>query len=147
MTKLSTSTNAAGLDTAKPSKALHVALWFVQIVLGVAYVVFGLGKVTQPIAALAQQMGWPGAVPEPLVRFIGICEFLGGLGLILPAATRVKPGLTALAGAGLATLMMLATVFHLSRGEPGMLPVTLISGGLAALVAWGRWKKAPIAAR
>ena len=63
--------------------------------------------------------GWPAAVPAPLVRFIGVAEFLGGLGLILPAATRVKPMLTPLAGVGLAVAMLLAAGFHTSRGEFG----------------------------
>jgi hypothetical protein len=67
--------------------------------------------------------------------------------LLLPALTRIKPSLTALAGAGLATIMLLASLFHISRGEPQVLPVNLVFGGLAAFVAWGRWKKAPIAAR
>jgi hypothetical protein len=43
--------------------------------------------------------------------------------------------------------MLLAGLFHISRGEPQVLPVNLVFGGLAAFVAWGRWKKAPIAAR
>jgi hypothetical protein len=43
--------------------------------------------------------------------------------------------------------MVLAAVFHVSRGEVGMLPINLVIGGLAAFVAWGRWKKVPIAPR
>ena len=93
---------------------------------------------------LADTLGWPAAVP---VRVIGIAEFLGGLGLILPAVTRIKPMLTPLAGVGLATVLVLATMFHISRGELGALPIPLILGDLAAFVAWGRVAKAPIAPR
>jgi hypothetical protein len=72
---------------------------------------------------------------------------VGALGLILPAATRVKPVLTPLAGVGLAMVMLLATIFHISRGELGAVPMPLALGGLAAFVAWGCTARAPIAAR
>ena len=81
------------------------------------------------------------------MRVIGVAELLGALGLILPAATRVKPMLTPLAASGLATVTLLAAIFHISRGELGALPIPLVLGGLAAFVAWGRAAKAPIAPR
>ena len=59
---------------------------------------------TVPIADLAEKMVWPGVVPAELVRFIGLSEFAAAIGLILPAATRIKPVLTPLAGVGLATI-------------------------------------------
>jgi hypothetical protein len=115
--------------------------------LGLAFASGGFMKATQPIAELAQKMVWPGAVPEGLVRFIGVSELLGGVGLILPAATRIMPALAALAGAGLALVMLLALGFHATRGEMHALPINFVLGGLAAFVAWGRSKKAPIVAR
>jgi putative oxidoreductase len=131
----------------RPSKALHVGLWVAQGLLGVMFLAVGAMKATQPIAALADMLGWPAAVPAALVRVIGVAEILGALGLILPAATRIKPMLTPLAGIGLATAMLLAMMFHISRGEVGALPLPLVLGGLAAFVAWGRAAKAPIARR
>jgi putative oxidoreductase len=88
-----------------------------------------------------------GDVPRWLVRFIGTSELLGALGLILPAAMRIKPVLTGFAALGLLTIMVLAALFHASRGEFGMLRVNSVLGALAAFVAWGRLKKAPIPAR
>lgn len=132
---------------AKPSKALHLSLWGAQILLALAFASAGAMKATLPIAELAAKMGWPAAMPPALVRFIGTSELLGALGVVLPAATRIKPGLTSLAGAGLATIMALAALFHASRGEVGMLPTNVVLGGLGALVAWGRWKKVPVAPR
>jgi hypothetical protein len=131
----------------QPSKALHFSLWGVQILLAIPFAFAGTMKATQPIAELAAKMGWPGVVPEALVRFIGISELLGALGLVLPAATRIKPGLTALAGVGLMTIMVFAAIFHVSRGEIGMVLVPAVLGALSAFVAWGRWRKAPIAPR
>jgi uncharacterized membrane protein YphA (DoxX/SURF4 family) len=131
----------------RPSKALHVVLWVVQCLLGAMFLAVGTMKATQPIANLANALGWPAEVPAALVRFIGMAEFLGGLGLILPAATRIKPMLTPLAGAGLATAMLFATIFHISHGEFRALPAPLVLGCLAAFVVWGRVAKAPIAPR
>ena len=131
----------------RPSKALHLGLWVVQGLLGAMFLAVGAMKATQPIAVLVDTLGWPAAVPAALVRVIGVAELLGALGLILPAATRVKPMLTPLAGVGLAMVMLLATIFHISHGELGALPIPLVLGGLAAFVAWGRAAKAPIAPR
>lgn len=131
----------------RPSKALHLGLWVVQGLLGALFLAVGAMKATQPIAVLVDTLGWPAAVPAALVRVIGVAELLGALGLILPAATRVKPMLTPLAGVGLAMVMLLATIFYISRGELGALPIPLVLGGLAAFVAWGRAAKAPIAPR
>jgi hypothetical protein len=122
-------------------------LWVVQGLLGALFLAVGAMKATQPIAVLVDTFGWPAAVPAPLVRFIGVAELLGGVGLILPAATRVMPMLTPLAGVGLAMAMLLATIFHISRGELGAMPIPLVLAALAAFVAWGRATKAPIAPR
>ena len=130
-----------------PPKAMNITLWLVQILLAVMFGMAGAMKVMTPIDALAQQMGWPGTVPEPLVRFIGVSELAGAFGLILPSLTRILPSLTSLASAGLVVVMVLAAAFHVSRGEIQALPINFILGGLAAFVAWGRTKKAPIHAR
>jgi uncharacterized membrane protein YphA (DoxX/SURF4 family) len=111
------------------------------------FVMAGVAKSTQPIADLAQQMVWPGDVPAGLVRFIGVSELLGGLGLVVPAATRIKPWLTPLAAVGLVTVMALAAVFHVTRGEFPAIAFNTVLGGIAAFIAWGRFKKAPIAPR
>src|SRR5688572_27469894 len=118
-------------SAANPSKALHIGLWVVQVALALAFISGGAMKATQPIALLAEKMVWPGAIPEGLVRFIGVSEFLGGLGLVLPAAMRIKPILTPLAGVGLATIQILAIFFHLSRGEYAVVPFNFTLGALA----------------
>jgi hypothetical protein len=92
-------------------------------------------------------MIWVNAVPVGLVRFIGASELAGALGLILPAATRIKPSLTPLAASGLIVVMVLAAAFHASRGELQALPINFVLGGLAAFVAWGRFRRAPVEAR
>ena len=90
---------------------------------------------------------WALTAPIVLVRSIGVAEFLGVLGLILPAATRIKPGLTVLAAIGLLAIQVLAVPFHISRGEWFALPFNLIYVALTLFVIWGRTRKAPISAR
>ncbi len=100
-----------------------------------------------PVADLAKQIPWSAVVGLGLTRFIGACEFLGAIGLILPAATRIRPELTALAGALLAIVMTLASGYHVWRGEFQAVPITATLACLAAFVAWGRFRKAPILPR
>src|SRR5258706_10286711 len=108
----------------------------------------GWMKVTTPIAELPARFPWASAMSPALVRFIGACELMGAAGLLLPAVTRIKPDLTPLAALGLLTIMVLASAFHVSRGEAAQaLPFNLTVAAVAAFVAWGRLKKAPIATR
>jgi hypothetical protein len=129
-------------ERADSSKGLRIGLWIAQGLLALAFLGAGVMKLTAPIEALAQ-MGIPGG----LARFIGLAEVAGALGVILPAATRVKPWLTPLAAVGLTTVMVLAAGFHIMRGEASHLGAPLVLGALAAFVAWGRATRARIAAR
>jgi hypothetical protein len=107
----------------------------------------GVMKTTMPIDELAKTVNWAADVPLLLVRFIGLSELAGALGLVLPALTRIMPVLTPLAAAGLTLVMILAAGFHLTRGEAAAIGFTLVLGAAAAFVAWGRWRRVPIAAR
>lgn len=140
-----TSTTASA--PASPSKALHIGLWVVQILLAVVFAGAGMVKATTPIAELTEKMGWPAMMPEAMVRFIAISELAAVVGLLLPSLTRIKPMLTPLASAGLVVVMVLAIPVHLDRGEFGGAVFNLFLGGLAAFVAWGRTRKAPILPR
>ncbi|GAB3764812.1 DoxX family protein [Spirosoma pomorum] len=126
------------------SKGWHITLWVLQVLLALAFGMAGFMKLTVPIAELAKQMLWTAQVPIGLVRFIGVAELAGALGLILPALTRIRPSLTGLAAGGLALVMVLAAGFHLTRGEMGMAVPSVVLGVLAGIVVWGRAEKAPI---
>jgi uncharacterized membrane protein YphA (DoxX/SURF4 family) len=126
---------------------MHFGLWAAQGLLALAFVAAGLMKLTTPIEQLRAAMPWVSGAMGGAVRFIGLAEVLGAVGLVLPAASRVKPELTPLAALGLLLVMVLATLTHASRGEFGALPVNVVLGGLAAFIAWGRTRKAPIASR
>ncbi len=141
------STTAVDLSPTTSRKGLHISLWVVQGLLGFAFLAAGAMKATAPVADLAAAMPWVSGAMGDYVRFIGVSEFLGGLGLVLPAATRIKPWLTPLAAFLLAVVMVLAAVTHGVRGELDALPVNLVLGGLAAFVAWGRAVAVPIQER
>jgi len=131
--------------SATPGKGLRIALWVVQALLASFFLMAGVTKGIRPLDQAAQMINWIPDVPAALTRFIGWAELAGGLGLILPAATRIKPWLTPLAAVGLGTIMVLAIGFHLMRGEANVIGVHIVTAALAAFVAWGRFKRAPIA--
>jgi hypothetical protein len=91
------------------------------------------------------EVPWFYAVPPELFIFIGVCEFLGGVGLILPSMTGVKPKLTPFGAFGLTLVMILAAVFHIVRGEYNFVPTNLVLGGVAAFIMDGRLFVRPIA--
>jgi putative oxidoreductase len=130
-----------------PKKGLHIALWIFQVLLGVAFLGAGLMKATQPLEELGKQMNWVTYTPGALVRFIGVTQVLGALGLILPSATRILPVLTPLAATGLFVTMVLAAGTHVMHDEAREIVPNIVLGALSAFIAWGRFKAAPISAR
>lgn len=128
----------------KNNKAINIILWIAQGLLAVMFIMAGIMKTTQPVEALAESLPWVTSTPVELVRFIGISELLGGLGLLIPSIFRFKPFLTVWAALGLALIMVLAAVFHASRGEFPNIGMNVILIGIAIFIAWGRSKKAPI---
>ncbi len=134
----------AALSTATSGKTLHFTLWAGQVLLALFFLMVGYSHGLMPYDEIAQQATWMKEVPHALGRFIGYAELAGGLGLIIPAATRIKPGLIPLAALGLAIIMMLAIPFHIVRGEASVIWLHTLLAALALFVAWGRWRKAAI---
>jgi DoxX-like family len=115
------------------------ALWIVQGLLALLFLFAGGMKLVLPIEVLTEQMPLPGL----FVRFIGMAEVLGSVGLILPGLLRIRPGLTPLAAAGLVIIMIGATVLTLAGSEVVSALIPLMVGLLLAFVAYGRWRLAP----
>ncbi len=118
------------------------ALWIVQGLLALIFLFAGGLKFILPLQVLTAQ----GALPVLFVRFIGVAEVLGAVGLILPGLLRIRPGLTPLAGAGLVIIMTGATAFTLATGGAATALIPFAVGLLAAFVAYGRWRLVPHAA-
>jgi len=133
--------------TATSRKALNITLWVLQVLLACFFVMVGYSHALMPFDQIAQQATWMNDVPRWLSLFIGYAEIAGGLGLIIPAATRIAPWLTPLAALGLATIMILAIPFHVLKGEASVIWMHALIAAQAVFVAWGRWRKAPIAGR
>lgn len=125
-------------------RGLNIALWVVQVFIGLGFLMAGVMKSTQPIDELGQSLPWVAQVSPGLVRFIGISELLGGLGVLLPSILRIRPRLTPLSALGLVIIMVLAFIFHIVKGEYNVLFINVIMGGLAWFIYWGRSKKSPI---
>src|SRR5262245_29700433 len=125
-------------NTPSNAKPLNITLWILQALLGVAFIYFGVMKTFLPTP--------PGMSPA-LIRFIGISELAGGLGLILPAALRIQPKLTAWAAIGLFVIMVLATALHISKAEYSHLALPVFFAVASAMIAWGRFAKVPIPAK
>ena len=124
---------------------MNVALWIIQVLLAALFLFAGGTKLVLPIEVL-NAMGSPNQVhlPALLVRFLGVCEVLGALGLILPGVFRIRTGLTPLAAAGLVIIMIGATVLTIIGDGFGAAIVPLLTGLLCAFVAYGRWRLSPL---
>ena len=123
------------------SKKANVSLWTIQTLLALVFLFAGGMKLVVPIEMLKGPVALPGA----FLRFIGVCETLGALGLILPGVFGIRTGLTRLAASGLVIIMIGATTVTLLGGliAPAIIPAVV--GGLATAVAYGRWRVAPLA--
>jgi uncharacterized membrane protein YphA (DoxX/SURF4 family) len=146
MTTAAVTTNVSVTSASAPGRGLNIALWIAQVLLAIVFGLAGAMKVFTPIDVLSRNMSWVKDA-QVLIRFIGVSELAGMLGILLPSITRIRPKLTSLAAVGLFIVMLLATGFHVSKGELSALPVTLGLGALSAFVAWGRFRRAPIRAR
>jgi len=122
----------------QPSKALNIALWVVQVLLCTTLLWAASMKLFQPIAKLSAMWPWAGQVPDKLVKLTGVVDFLGGVGLVLPMLLNIKPRLTLFAAWGIIVLMILASAFHISRGESGLIMPNIIFVIMAAFIVWGR---------
>jgi uncharacterized membrane protein YphA (DoxX/SURF4 family) len=124
----------------------HAGLWILQVLLAAMFLMAGFMKTFTPVAELSQS--FPALSDLPLlVRFIGISELAGGLGLLLPAGLKIFPRLTPAAAYALSFVMLLALLFHLFRAEYSAIPMNAALGAMAVMVGWGRTFKAPVSAR
>jgi uncharacterized membrane protein YphA (DoxX/SURF4 family) len=118
---------------------MNILLWIVQILLALLFLFAGGTKLVIPYDKL-MEMGSPNQVvlPALFIKFIGVVELLGGLGLVLPGLLRIKKGLTPLAAIGL-TILMIGAVIITIAGDGVKLAITpFIVMLLCALVAYGR---------
>lgn len=122
---------------------MNILLWVLQIFLGIYFIFVGVLHFIVP-AGLPAPMSWMYDLTPALHAISGVAEILGGLGLILPAITRIQTRLVPLAAVGLALVMVLAVFYHIARAEYTNIAFNLINAALLAFVAYGRWKLVPL---
>ena len=124
---------------------MNILLWILQILLALLFLFGGITKLVIP-ADILMASAPPGSthLPALFLKFIGLCETLGGLGLILPGIFRRRQELTPLAAAGLVIIMIGAVVITAKDQGISAALVPLIVGLLCAFVAYGRWKLRPL---
>lgn len=123
---------------------MNTAIWIAQILLVLVFVGSGLAKLIQPYEKLAVQMAYVNDFTPDSIRAIGILEFLGAIGAVLPALTGILPWVTPLAAFGLAVNMGGALSTHLRRKEYTMIIVNLVLLALAGFVVYGRLVAVPL---
>jgi uncharacterized membrane protein len=114
---------------------MNIALWIVAGVLAAVFLSAGVLKLTQPKEKLRANLAWVDDFSARTVKFIGLMEILGAIGLIVPAVTGIATILTPLAATGLAITMVLAAVVHARRREPQLIVVNAVLFALALFVA------------
>jgi uncharacterized membrane protein YphA (DoxX/SURF4 family) len=129
--------------TQTAAKRANRALWTAQILLALLFLMAGTTKLVMPI----EKLQGPISLPEAFIRFIGICETLGALGLILPGLFRIRTGLTPLAAAGLVVIMTGATVLTVAGMGAGAAVLPLVVGVVAVAIAYTRWRVVPLVQR
>ena len=116
---------------------MYIALWVTQGILAFAFVMAGGMKLFsyQKYRAMLEKSGRT-SLTHGVITFLGIVELAGAAGVILPMALNIAPGLTVWAAAGMAVIMLSATVFHIRRRESPYMTAALFV--LAVFVAYGR---------
>jgi uncharacterized membrane protein YphA (DoxX/SURF4 family) len=117
---------------------VSIVLWIFQGLLALIFLFAGGVKLVLPIEQMTSQMPIP--LPGAFLRFIGVCEVLGAVGLILPGLLHIRPGLTPLAAAGLVIIMIGAVVVTVAGGSVAQAILPLVVGIIAAFIAYRRWR-------
>jgi uncharacterized membrane protein YphA (DoxX/SURF4 family) len=123
---------------------MNILLWVLQVLLALAFFAHGLFLINPP-AAMVEQIN--ASLPRWFQLFIGVSEVLAAVGLTLPGVTRIQPWLVPCAAVGLMVVMVSATAYHLMRGEVSSAVTTLVLLVMASVVAYMRWRLAPIKPR
>ena len=121
---------------------MNILLWIIQILLALVFLFAGGMKLAIPADQLQAQAP-PNVIhfSNAFMKFIGTCEVLGGLGLVLPGLFRTGKYLTPLAAVGLTIIMIGAVVITVTGFGVETAVPPFIVGLLCAFVAYERGVK------
>jgi uncharacterized membrane protein YphA (DoxX/SURF4 family) len=128
------------INEEKSSNTLSIALWVTQALLSVSFLCGGVMKLFQPVEQLSAMWPWTAEVSPAFLKFTGVVDLLGGLGIILPSLLRIKPWLTPVAAVAIVVQMVGASAFHIARGEASDIGANIVFALMALFIGWGRWK-------
>jgi uncharacterized membrane protein YphA (DoxX/SURF4 family) len=123
---------------------MNILLWVLQVLLALVFFAHGMLVLMPPPDIQGQMYA---ALPPWFWVFLGVAEVAAAVGIILPGATRILPGLVTAAAAGITFVMVAATLWHVVRGEISSAVITLVLLVIAAFVTYMRWRVMPITAR
>lgn len=118
---------------------MNIVLWIIQVVVALLFLFSGGTKLVMSAKAM-QDMAPPGSIMLPglFIKFLGVVEVLGGLGLLLPGLTKIRRGLTPLAAIGLLIIMIGAVVVSLMGPGASTAILPFVTGILCIVIAYGR---------
>ena len=118
---------------------LNIGLWIAQVSLLGIYGSYGIYK-TFFTEKAKEKMAWTQNRSDAFIRFVGISELLGAVGVVLPMVTGILPWITVIAAIGLTILQGFAIFTeHLPKKEYKILPLTLYFAAMSLFVVIGRW--------
>ncbi|HWB62181.1 MAG TPA: DoxX family protein [Chitinophagales bacterium] len=118
---------------------MNTILWVLQGLLAVMFSMAGIMKATQPVEKLSEKMPWVKDYSAFMVRFVGVAELLGGIGLVVPWLTGIMPVLTPVAAVALCLVMVLAAIYHARHNEWKAISFNFVLFAIAAFIAYGRF--------
>ena len=120
---------------------MNAFLWIFQSLVAAVFLYSGMQKSIYPEQKLVAsgQTGVAG-LPPGLIKFIGISEILGTIGIIVPQLWHILPVLTIFAAIGLAVIMIPAAIIHFKRNEPKNVLTNGIIFLICLFIAYGRTK-------
>jgi len=122
---------------------MNIALWIVQILLALQFLIVGSMKAFFPLGTIAKPFRWVPTFPPVVVRLIGVCEILGVIGILVPPLTHIFPWLAIAAAVGFMVVVFSGALLHFSRREYTVIGPNILFFLLAAFVVYGRLMLVP----
>jgi uncharacterized membrane protein YphA (DoxX/SURF4 family) len=122
---------------------MNIVLWIVQILVAIGFFMVGFMKAFQPLETLAKSFKWVPSFPVAFVRFIGICEMLGAIGIVLAPLTHILPWLAIAAAVGFILAAGGGAIVHISRHEYSVISINIVLIILSLFIIYGRVALAP----
>ncbi|MEO1054151.1 MAG: DoxX family protein [Bacteroidota bacterium] len=111
------------------NKLKKIGIWFLQIIMGIQFILAGQAKFTRPEAWEKQFRNW--GYPDHFYMVIGALEVIGAVLLFFPK-------LASKAALGLGVIMLGATVTHIAHAQWDGVTVTVILTALLGLLYYVR---------